>query len=142
MFFFYYNKKKSKNNHKNIFEYKTKDNVKLRDEKRTNNFKVQLSSTVLNNIYNNGEVNNTFNSYKLLKLSESYFDNLSVRSNVTFSLVDLNERSAKFLPLFLKDFLIIYRNKNNSKIKIEDIILNFNKLVESRYRKIQKDVGV
>ena len=36
--------------------------------------------------------------------------------------------------LFLKDFLIIYRNKNNSKIKIEDIILNFNKLVESRRR--------
>ena len=40
--------------------------------------------------------------------------------------------------LFLKDFLIIYRNKNNSKIKIEDIILNFNKLVESRRRGAEK----
>ena len=131
--------------HKNIIEFKTKDNVNLRSEKRTNNFNhtgrrvVQLSTTVLNNTHNNGEVNNTFNSYKLLKLSKSSFDFLSDESNVTFSLVDLYKPSKnKFLPSFLKDFLIIYKNKKNSKIKIGDIILNFNKLVESRYRKIQK----
>ena len=117
------------NNHKNIFEFKFKDT------KITNYFKVQLSTTVLNNIYNNGKVNNTFNSFKLFKLSKSDLEYLTANYKVTFSCVDFN---GKNLPLFLKDFLIIYRNKKNSKVKIDDIILNFNKLVESRYRKIKK----
>nr|YP_010991001.1 hypothetical protein UYP79_mgp062 [Pappia fissilis]WOX61274.1 hypothetical protein [Pappia fissilis] len=118
-----------RNNHKNIFEFKIKDLC-------ASKYVVQLSSTVLNNIYNNGEVNNTFNSSKLFFLSKSYLKDLTDNSNVTISVIDFND---KFLPLFLKDFLIIYRNKKNSKIKIEDIILNFNKLVESRDRKIKKN---
>ena len=118
-----------KNNHKNIGSalYKNKDIFGSK-------YKVQLSNTVLNNIYNNGEVKNTFNSSKLFKLSKSYLNDFTDNSNVSFSVIDFN---GKFLPLFLKDFLIIYRNKKNSKIKIDDIILNFNKLVESRYRKIK-----
>lgn len=110
------------------------DNVQFRSlqrQNRTNNFKIQISSTVLNNIYNNGVVNNTINSYKLFKLSESYFDGLSVICNVTFSMVNLNEHSANLLPLILKDFLIVYRIKNNCNIKIEDIILNFSCVVRS-----------
>ena len=118
-----------KNNHKNIGSalFKNKDIFGSK-------YKVQLSNTVLNNIYNNGEVKNTFNSSKLFKLSKSYLNDFTDNSNVSFSVIDFN---GKFLPLFLKDFLIIYRNKKNSKIKIDDIILNFNKLVESRYRKIK-----
>ena len=97
-----------KNKHKNIFEYETKDSVKLRHENKTNYFNVQLSITVLNNIHNNGKVNNIFNSSKLFKLSQNYLNDLSIKSNIHLSLVDLNK---KCLPFFLKDILIIYRNK-------------------------------
>ena len=96
---------------------------------------VQLSMSVLNNFYNNGPVYNTFNSKNLFEMSKRNFKFLSDKLNISISLIDFNDKN---LPFFLKDFLFIYRNKNNCKVKIDDIIFNYNKLIESRHRKIIK----
>ncbi len=115
-----------KNKHKNILDF---------NNNRSNRFTVQFSSSVLNHFHNNGLVNITFNSKNLFKISTRHFKILIDKLNISFSLVDFNDKN---LPPVLKDFLIIDRNNNNRKVKIGDIIFNYNKLVESRQRKINK----
>jgi len=129
--------KELESRHKNLIDVKSNKFVKLREivpDKNEELLNVQLSITILNN--NKDKVKKTLNIYKLIKKNIKDFNYISYYLNVNFSLFDFNNKNISY---FLKDFLFVYRNKNNKNVKIKEIIINYNKLVQSRNRNLNKN---
>jgi hypothetical protein len=130
--------KELKTRHINLIDVKNNKFVKLREILPDKNdelliLNVQLSITILNN--NKNKIKKTLNIYKLINKNIKDFNKFSSYLNVNFSFFDFNNKNISF---FLKDFLFVYRNKNNSNVNINNIIINYNKLVQSRYRNFNK----
>lgn len=101
---------------------------------------VNISTVILNLNFkkaNNKKDFNSINFSKLHKNSKIYFNKIKLLRNIDFLFFDLNNNNN---GLLIKDFLYIFRNKHSHKINIDNLIINFNNLVDSRIRKLNKDI--
>ena len=116
-----------------------KNNKIIKKEKETLYY-VNISTVILNLNFkkaNNKKDFNSINFSKLHKNSKIYFNKIKLLRNIDFLFFDLNNNNN---GLLIKDFLYIFRNKHSHKINIDNLIINFNNLVDSRIRKLNKDI--
>lgn len=122
------------NKFKDCIDYITNDNNNEILTKHSLHF-VNISTIILNNsiLKTNSKTEDILNITKLFKKSQNYLDILSSSLKIKFFFFDFNDKNN---GLLLKDFLYVYRNKHNHKVKFENIINNFNNLVDSRLNRL------
>jgi hypothetical protein len=117
-------------NHKHLFNFKDID------KKNKIMYQISISTIILNRNKKYTSNNSTINMNKLINETQ-FFDKTGSILNICFNFFDFNNPN---IGQFLKDFLYVYRNKQNQNSNIEEIIKNFNKLVFNRIRKIVKNI--
>ena len=134
--------------HTEFIDYKTnkffnfikyfKDEKNNKVNKTESLYYVNISTVILNlKKANNKKDFNTINFNKLHKNSKIYFNKLNLLMNIDFLFFDLNNNKN---GLLIKDFLYIFRNKQSHNVNIDNLIKNFNNLVDSRIRRLNKDI--